>query len=449
MVFMLFCGAVVYLLFSGNPYLYSHLELRSALMVNEVKTHHTIPVQPAILDKVSPPTFYSRYNFERTAVDHNSSPRHRAYEEYETHNVDLGLDEFEVSHVADDDTGFYLSGKSPWVVAIGVDGQLHWKYRFTSLTEDHSIFPILLDEARAYLIHPSGEVVALDKNTGALQFLMDLHQEVVAPPFIWGKNLVVPVKGQTGVEMVNIHRSDGQMDPNPQRIDIKPGFLLSHSSTLTGVIATVDNKVMALNPENWSVLWTQTLTDPIRGPAVIVDHDIFLSTLGAKIVRLDASKKGKIDWEADLEKPAASPPTLLPIMGKLSVLDTAGGLQVLDIRTGKQAWRAAIDNRNPLNETWSARLKGNNIEEFKMDWLHKGWTIWSPCSEKRFCIYTPGKGQQIQTVRLSAAPLSLPLSGDHSWTFIGQGKPGHLIVSRVLEEVEIKRLKAEAAKANP
>jgi hypothetical protein len=449
LVFIMFCGAVAYLLFSGNPYLYSHLELRSALIVGEVSTRHTIPQKPTVLSKVSPPTSFARYNFERTAVDRAGTPRSRSYEEYESHPVTLGIDGFEPAYVTSDDSGFYLSGKSTWALAVGTDGAIRWKYRFDELEPDRSLFPIQLDETSAYIVDPAGEVVSLDKMTGQIHFVMDLHQEVVAPPFIWAKNLIVPVKGTSGLQLVHVHRSDGQTEATAPRLDVKPGFLVSYSPALEALIATADNKVLAIDPEDWSILWTQTLTDPVRGPAVVVDRQIFIATLGAKILKLDGAKKGKIDWEMDLEKPAASPPSYLPLMNKLAVLDVTGALQVIDAKTGKQVWRQGIENHNPLVETWSARLKGNNIEEFKMDWLHKGWTIWSPCSTARFCIYTPGKGQQIQTVKLSGSPLTLPISGDHSWTFLSQTKPGHYVVSRLLEENEIKRLRAAAAKATP
>jgi hypothetical protein len=81
-----------------------------------------------------------------------------------------------------------------------------------------------------------------------------------------------------------------------------------------------------------------------------------------------------------------------------------------------------------------------------MDWLHKGWTVWAPCYERRFCIYTPGKGQLIQRVQMSGIPLALPQPGDHSWLFFVQQKSGHYAISRLLEESEIKKLKASTNK---
>ena len=134
---------------------------------------------------------------------------------------------------------------------------------------------------------------------------------------------------------------------------------------------------------------------------------------------------------------------------RLAVLDTNGFISAIDAKSGKVYWRFPTENRNPLAETWSARLKGQHIEEFKMDWLHKGWTIWSPCYDNSFCIYTPNKGQVVTRVKLSGRPLALPLPVDHRWVFLSHTKGGNYILSQIVEDAEIKKLKAEAGRKNP
>lgn len=445
-LFVMFCMGVAYLLFSANPYLYSHQDLRSALTTGDVVRQQSIPSKPVPPTQLGSPMGLARYNLERTATDPLGSPRSRAYEEYETQPIDLKLEDFSPSNFVGDQSGFYLNGESPWVVAVKPDGAVAWKYRFAKLAAQGALPPVLLDESNAYLVNPNSEIVCLDKKTGQLRWMIDLRQELAAAPFLWGKNILIPVKGApNGLMLKQVRRADGGLEAQAPKLDVKPDFHISYAPTLEAFIATADNKVVALDPEDWQVLWSQTLTDPIKGPAVIVDRQIFVATLGAKIVKLDGSKKGKVEWEADLEKPAASPPAYLPIMAKMSVLDTSGGLSVLDLKTGKVAWRQGIE-RSSLSETWSARLKGNNIEEFKMDWLHKGWTVWSPCGDRRVCIYTPGKGQLIQRIQLSGTPLALPVAGERSWLFFVQQKPGKFAIARLLEESEIKKLKAEAAK---
>jgi len=201
--------------------------------------------------------------------------------------------------------------------------------------------------------------------------------------------------------------------------------------------------VIALDPDDWQQQWFLTLTDPVKGAAVVVGTQIYAATLAAKVVKIDGAKKGKLEWEADIVKPPVSPPSFLPVVGRLAVLDTTGQLSEIDAKSGKVYWRVPTENHNPLVETWSARLKGAHIEEFKMDWLQKGWTTWSPCYDSSFCIYTP-KGGLITRVRLSGRPIALPLGVDRRWIFLSQSKPGHYVVSQIVEDQEVKKLKSEA-----
>ena len=443
-----FCVGVVYLLFSGNPYLYSHLELRSALVAGDGIHRQTVPAHPDVPVKLGLTTGLARFNFQRTAIDPVGAPRSRTYVETDRHAVDLP-DDFDATNVVADASGFYLTGHSARALAVDPDGRVRWSYQFLNPPGERGLSAVILDEAGAYLVHPSGEIVCLDKKTGRLRWRLDLDQELGAAPFAWGKDLILPIKTAAGVQILRVPRANGQIEAAPVKVDLKPNFTLAQAPTLDALIATVDNKVVAIDPETWKTIWSQTLTEPARGPAVVVDNQIFLTTPGGKLVRLDGSKRGKLDWDLDLPKPALTPPAFLPIMNRLAFLDTAQNLVAVDAKLGKLLWRIPTENHNPANETWSARLKGQNIEEFKMDWLHKGWTIWSPCGDRRVCIFTPNKGQLIDRLNLAGQPLSLPIAGDKRWTFLTQTKPGKLIVSKLVEENELKKLRAaEAASAD-
>jgi hypothetical protein len=258
---------------------------------------------------------------------------------------------------------------------------------------------------------------------------------------LWQTKLIVPVKAEKGIQLLIVNRADGIKEEKMPKLEMKPGFMLSRANASGNLIATVDNKVLAIDPETWTVEWSQTLTEPVRGPAVTVDGMIYVSTLGAKLMKLDGNKKGKLEWEAELEKSPATAPAYLPIMNRLSFIDTGGALVALDAKTGKGLWRMATENKNDLQETWSARLKGNHIEEFKMDWLHKGWTIGAPCSDRRFCIFTPNKGQMVARIQLNGEPLTLPLAHGRRWVFFTRTKSGQYSISHVLEESEIKALR--------
>jgi outer membrane protein assembly factor BamB len=444
LLFILYCLWVVNQLFKGNPLLYSKSDLRSSLNGIENSQPQPLPLHPAI-GKLSNSTFFARYNWARSAIDPLGSPRSKNYSEYEHLSVDLGLGEkVSVQTVASDSSGFFLTSKNQWALAVSLDGNVRWKYHFKEWpAERGGLFQILLDETSAFLVTPLGEVVCLDKISGEVRWLLDTKLEIVAAPLLWKKNLLVPSQTGNGLQLTEVDRLTGQLASESHALELKPGFQLSYSAELNAMIATVDNKVIALDPEEWQIQWSQTLTDPIKGYAVSADGAIYVATLGAKVVKLDGARKGKVEWEADLPKPPASPPTYIPVVNRLSVMDSSGGISLIDVKTGKTAQHFATENHNPLVDVWSARLKGQFIEEFKMDWLQKGWTIWTPCYENAFCIFTPNKGLQVQRTSMSGRPLALPLAFGRHWVFLVENKAGQYFLSHHLEESEIKKLHNE------
>jgi outer membrane protein assembly factor BamB len=441
LLFVVYSGVVIYLLFNGNPYLYSHHELRAAMSRGESMSLLTIPAKSTLSDKVGASTFFQRFNFSRSSIDPIGTPRSKNYEEYQQFPVKIDIEGFEVQNIAQDDSGFYLTGKSPWVIALGLDGEVRWKFRFIDVKDDKSLPTILLDETTAYVVHPAGEALALNKTDGAIRWLIHLDNDVVSQPFLWQNQLVIPVKGTKASQWMMVKRGDGKLAENSPTFDFKPGFLVSQGPSGKSIIVTQENKLINVSADDWKVDWTQTLTDPIKGPAVVVDQFVYVTTLGSKLVKIDASKKGKVEWEVDLEKPPASAPTYLPVANRLSVMLDDGILIMVDAKAGKPLWSYNTLNKSPLVDSWSVRLSAKHIEEYKMDWLHKGWSVWSSCSSRHFCIYTPNKGQLVQTVPLSAQPVTLPLQMEKRWVFFGLGKDGKYLISHLLEASEIKKLK--------
>ena len=171
LLYMIFCGGVAYLLFTGNPFLYSHLELRSALLGGDVSQMHTVPTRPVPAPKTGTPMGFSRYHFNRTGQDPLPTPRSRSYIETDHNEVDLNVPGFEAQNIVHDDGGFYLSGKGPWAISVGFDGKTRWRYRFVDPSGEKALAPNLLDEASAYLTDSSGEVVCLDKITGQIRWV--------------------------------------------------------------------------------------------------------------------------------------------------------------------------------------------------------------------------------------------------------------------------------------
>jgi outer membrane protein assembly factor BamB len=453
LLFIIYCGFVILELFNANPYLYSHNELRGALTTDKQKELKPFPTPPKDLRKVTEITWWPRWGPQHLATDTHSPPRHKILIEYKSHPIDFRLEDWDIKNVTSDASGFYVTGQNQWVVAIGLDGAVRWSFSFQrERHDDKPIHPALLDENTVYSIHPSGEVIALSKDSGALIWNLPLEREVVAQPFLWKEFIILPVNSapdpegaantRPGVQWIFVSRANGSIIKTSEKIDVKPGFHVTYSNDLNQFFLNMDNKITALDSETLAPLWTQTLTDPIKDALTVNGSQIFVSTLGAKLVALDASKKGKTMWEADLLKPPAAQATFLPIMNKLSVPDESGDIHVLDAKTGKETAKANLEGSPQFADTWSARIKSQHIEEYKMDWLHKGWTIWTACSGKRLCILSP-KGVLISKIALSGAPLALPVGSETKLSFLIQTGKHSYAVSELMDEKEIKRLKAE------
>jgi hypothetical protein len=210
-LFLIFCGVSIYLLFRANPYLYSHIELRTAMTSGESLQRQSIPAQPVMTDKTGDITYYSRYGFDHAAIDPMSGPRSKNYEEYLKFPVTSGIEKWDVQHIAQDESGFYLTGKNPWAVAVGLEGQVRWKFRFKDATLERGLYPVLLDDASAYIVHPSGEVVTLNKTTGEIRWIMEIREDLGATPFLWKENLMLPIRVGNGLQLIAMKRLDGKV----------------------------------------------------------------------------------------------------------------------------------------------------------------------------------------------------------------------------------------------
>lgn len=444
--FILYSGGVVYLLFQANPFLYSHHELKASLTEKDTRQLRSIPARPNVEPGGTIVNTSGNMNSENNGMDPLSAPRSKSLLEYESHPVNFDFTKWTPQHISADGDSFYLVGKSPWIVAINFSGEPKWQFKFLADPGDRSLSRPIIDTHYIYVVHPKGDIVALNKKTGSVVWLLPTGRELIADPFAWENQLVLPVRGDTGVQLLFVNRLSGQATEKLVNLEIKPGFSLSYSPQSKVFIASIDNKILAIDPLSWKITWTQSFTEPIRGPVSLADSQIFISTIDGKIIKADLSKRAKIDWETDLENPAMTSVTYVPHIHRIVGLDSKGNLFALDAKTGKSNWRSFTGNKSSLQEVWAARLKAKHIEEFSMDWLHKGWVIWAPCSERNICIFTPIKGQNVIRISLSGAPMTEPILSDNSMTFFLKGsKPSTYVISRVLDESEIKRLKKEAS----
>lgn len=430
-LFVIYCMVMIYVVLTGNPYLYTHQEFKHELQSAPEQNPEPVPSvasQLPLPKSLGEQTYRSRMNAERNGDAPSDTTFGKNFVEKQVSPIVADSD-FKLSLWSADHDGFYLAS-SDKALGYNLDGQKIWEFRFAEPGKPLS--DIISDGGLVYMIQSNGGIVALNKLNGQLQWSNKLRDEVVGPSFISKGRLLIPLKSRTQTDgkaprpmfrFAVIKRETGELQQYSKPLEAKPGFQISMAPELDIWILSYDNKMVAVDPEKLEAVWTQTLTDPILGPVSVVGKSFFVSTMAGKVIKMDGSKKARQEWEVELPRPPVSAPTWLPIMTKLSVLDDQGQLQLIDAKVGKLLWRYNIENKNDLRESWSARLKGSVIQEMTMDWVHRGWSIWSPCSKNRFCIYNPAKGQLISRTSLSGSVASFPIEKDKVFYFlIDQGK---------------------------
>lgn len=429
-LYVIYCAVAVYGLLSNNPQLYSNNELKKEIQAEPDQKPEPVPSianQPTITEPLGEQTYFARMSSERNGVASSEVTWSKSFVEKEVFPLEAGPD-FTPSTWSIDHSGVYLGGQTA-AAGFGLDGKKMWEFRFAEGNRK-PLTDLLTDKVFAYLVSPNGSIVAINKKTGELQWHLRLRDDVVGPSFLHKDQLFVPLKiraeGKTPRAMfrwAQIKRTSGEVATFSKSIEAKPDFMMTWAPELAAWMLSSENKITAIDMEKLEPAWTVTLTDPIRGPVSVVGKSLLVATLGGKVLRLDGTKKGRTEWEVDLEKPLVSAPTFLPIMNKISVMDSLGQLQMIDGKVGKALWHFNIENKNELKETWSARMKGSVIQDTTMEWTHRGWTIWAPCSKNRFCVYNPAKGQLISRAPLSGSLLSFPIEKDKILYFlINQGK---------------------------
>lgn len=437
-LYTIFCGLAIAQLLHNNPYLYSHKELKREIQTETLKKMEPVPPpekQTRLEQALGAATYTSRFGFDRTAIVNPESSWPKNFKESFSKILEIP-EGIKPTALAIDESGVFI-GTNGAAYGFDLNGESTWEFKFLG-NQTVPIKTLLADQLLIYLVLPTGEVVALNKKTGRLQWHIRLHEEIVGQSLILGDDVLIPTKTRPEPSKVprptfrwlRLKRATGEIGDPSRPIEAKPDFEITYGPDIDLWLIASENKLIALDAKTWEVQWSQLLTDPISGPVAVYTNFIYASTLGGKIVKLDGAKKGRLEWEVDVDRPLESSPTILPIMNKISVMDVLGQLQLIDSKAGKALWHFNIENKNTLKGTWSARLKGSLIQETSMVWAHRGWTIWAPCSKSRFCVYNPAKGQLISRVPLSGSILTYPMYKDGKIYFIVE-KDSRLAISQV------------------
>lgn len=479
--FIVYAAGVAYLLLQSNPHLYSNKELKKELIGNQKETLKPIPLAENIkltTEKNLQQSFWWRESAGRSGAENNGGTHDKEYLIEVKVNLPIAHHPMPVSS---DEAGFYFVEKGPWITATNNDGQIIWRYRF--LGEDTQAHPPVISDAFVFATASNGTLIRLDKKTGELHWWMKVGESLHSASALVNGKLVLmgkPLKGEEEKLAKETTKRRGQKaTPQTDRVivvDAALGTVLDYSVPISfkgeaylsanessgQIFVTNDNRLHALDlAKGGGVAWSQTLPDPIVGPAMIYDGRLFLSLISGKIQAWDPAKKGgKFEWEVDIGKAPAGPPVFIPTFDRLAIATTDGHLHVVDVKKAEGLWNIHLDNRGSSQEVLAARISGRFIEEHGLKWENKGWTLWVPCSNGRICIYNPDKGQLISRIPLvPGARLFDRLSFKDGALYALLRQPAEkndsvegeesLILARLLDPKTLKRKKEEAAQTPP
>ena len=232
-LFVIYCGAVVYFVLTRNPLLYSHLELKQALLAAPDSKVEPVPSpakQPQLPEKLGDQAYFSRINSEQNGDASSDATYGKNF--VETDVVPLSIDEdFHPNKWTFNDLGVVVGGTDA-AAAFNWTGQKLWEFRFAPSGKPLS--DVLSDSVLSYLISPSGEAIALNKSSGVMQWDLKLKEDVVGPTLLSLDRLLIPLKAHSGeaksmrpaFRWAVIKRTTGELLEYSKVLDVRPGFEL-------------------------------------------------------------------------------------------------------------------------------------------------------------------------------------------------------------------------------
>lgn len=429
--------AIVYTVLVNNPYLYSSKQYQEGLAGKKDNSFQPVVTQlGAEKSGLSKAQMPDRFHWEMTASDPSDETRDRRYVEVTLTPLFMELDKKPENAQWALLKNHVVMNMGETIYAADYEGKTLWQFNSQNTGEGQYFFEPAADTASIYLTNSSGHIYNLFLDSGKLLWSSRLDGELLSRGFVFENNLYVILKTKkpakdkkkagSQAQLVAISRIDGKLEKTSEDLGLKAEAQFSFDKDSNLLFITSAEKLVALKMPEMESVWQKSLSSDVVGPAVITEKRVLVSLKEGKVKVYNLNKGNEIH-EIELEQPLASPPALIPIYNRAAVTSTDGYQHVMDLDGGKRLWRFDLNNKNNMWSSWSARLSGNFIEELQMKWRYKGWTIWSPCVQKRICIYNPEKGQIVGRVMLSGQLSSLPRYQERSFHVLLEQETGYAL----------------------
>lgn len=463
-LFILYVGGIVTMLFAiGNPYLYSTKILKNVLSVAKDETPLPTPrpdSQTDIPSSLGSELGSLRMNTQRTGVDLSAETRDRKWSENWSKAIltDVAFD-FEKDQIHVDNLGAFVARQNGEISYINLDGKLQWKFELT-VAQDDFFLPPMSDDQLLYLATSSGRIIAIRKDTGALQWHNRIAREIISAPLLRGEDLLIAIEPTSGLRakfiteekaksrqdtkrfsLARLKRKTGEFVTLSDPFEAKSQIWISFQPESDTLVLSAKDRLLRMDGMKLSIRWSQILPEEILPPAMLPPGNLaFVSTLSGKVAAINIEKGGLQSWELDLESPIVGALTYIPVQELAAVETKDGYLHMVDLKKGERKWKLNLQNESPYHQGWSTRLNGQAIEIAGLKWHHKGWTLWSPCGSQKICVYNPEKGELLERIFLSGGVLGLPFFANKGFHILLKNKEG-LRFSHMMESDDLEKLK--------
>lgn len=466
-LFYLYAAAVVGLVLYSNPYLYDQKDLKMALAGQQSEAAQPIPSPRNQIERgpAGVGSFTDRFGVTREGSDPSNTARARRFikvSEHEimaTEGINADLNHWWV----DGDRAFNTSATE--LFAFNVEGGLQWK--FTAHGPDGlKLLKPTSDLHTVYLATNFGKLYAIKKSDGKLIWSLDAAEQFYSDPLLSGEQLILAAKPNLttrlklvpnnkentnkDVSILEISKAKGEVAKSSPWI----GALTDDNLTITTseigdqLIIAQNHLLLSVDRATSNTIWQNELPDKTFGYPVIGADQVFVLTDNAHILAFE-TKKGKKNWEVDLEGSPVTPMSYIPSHNMLALNMKNGALLVLAAKDGEKKWRSSFDAGKVPRNTWSSRLNNKVITDLKLKWNFKGWALWSPCANDRICIFNPENGGQLGTVMTAGEVVGLPAYRTDKSVMMLVKQKDALKVSWFMDRPNYKRWRAEQIKEHP
>lgn len=466
-LFYLYAAGVIGLVLYSNPHLYDQEDLKTALAGQQVESPLPIPSPRNQIERGPEGLggYTDRFTSNREGADASNTARARRFIKVSEHELSTveGVNMDPANWWTDGDRVFSANEKE--LFAFNVEGQLQWRFTFHG-PDGMTLLKPTSDLRAVYIATSAGKLYCIRKSDGKLIWSLEAAERYYSAPIQMGESLVLAAKPQLStrlklvsnnkeatnkeISLIEITKAKGELTKASPWI----GALTSDPLTLNltenndQFVISQNHLLLAIERATFNTSWQNELPDKTFAYPVVTNEQVFVLTDNSHILSFE-TKKGKKNWEVDLESAPSTPLTYIPGHHMLAVNMKNGALITLSAKDGEKKWRSAFDAGKIPRVSWASRLNNKVITDLKLKWHFKGWSLMSPCASDRICIFNPENGGQLGVIMTAGELVGQPAyRTDKSMLMLIKQKESYK-VSWFMDRPNYKKWRAEQIKEHP